>query len=81
LGFALGFASLTLWAWTQAALGKEWSPQLQLRKEHRLVTTGPYARVRHSLYTAMLGWGFGVALLTANWIFVLLEVIVICGLL
>jgi len=45
------------------------------------VTTGPYARVRHSLYTAMLGWGFGVALLTANWIFVLLEVIVICGLL
>ncbi len=65
-GFAVGLAGLALWMWTQAALGKEWSPQLQLRGEHHLVTTGPYARVRHPLYTAMLGWGVGVALVTAN---------------
>ena len=39
IGFALGLASLGFWSWTQVALGKEWSPQLQLRKEHHLVTT------------------------------------------
>ena len=79
VGFAVGLASLALWTWTQAALGKEWSPQLQLRREHHLVTTGPYARVRHPLYTAMLGWGAGVALVTANWVFVILAVVVIVG--
>jgi protein-S-isoprenylcysteine O-methyltransferase Ste14 len=78
-GFAVGLASLTLWTWTQAALGKEWSPQLQLRGEHHLVTTGPYARVRHPLYTAMFGWGVSVALVTANWVFVVVAVAVIVG--
>jgi len=34
VGFALGLASLGFWVWTQVALGKEWSPQLQLREEH-----------------------------------------------
>jgi protein-S-isoprenylcysteine O-methyltransferase Ste14 len=57
VGFAVGFASLALWTWTQAVLGKEWSPQLQLRREHHLVTTGPYAWMRHPLYTGMFGWG------------------------
>jgi protein-S-isoprenylcysteine O-methyltransferase Ste14 len=80
VGFALGLASLALWTWTQAALGKEWSPQLQLREEHHLVTTGPYARVRHPLYTAMFGWGTALALVTANWVFVVLAVAVIAGL-
>jgi protein-S-isoprenylcysteine O-methyltransferase Ste14 len=78
-GFALGSASLTLWMWTQAALGTEWSPQLQLRREHYLVTTGPYARVRHPLCTAMFDCGVGVALVTANWGFVLLIVVMIVG--
>jgi len=80
VGFVLGLASLGFWAWTQVALGKEWSPQLQLREEHHLVTTGPYARIRHPLYTAMLGWGTSVALVTANWVFIVLAVVVITGL-
>ena len=79
-GFALGLASLGFWSWTQVALGKEWSPQLQLREEHHLVTTGPYARIRHPLYTAMMGYGIGLALVTANWVFIILAVAVIAGL-
>ena len=78
-GFALGLASLGFWSWTQVALGKEWSPQLQLREEHHLVTTGPYSRIRHPLYTAMLGYGTSLALVTANWVFIVLAVAVIAG--
>jgi protein-S-isoprenylcysteine O-methyltransferase Ste14 len=78
-GFALGLASLGFWSWTQVALGKEWSPQLQLREEHHLVTSGPYSRIRHPLYTAMLGYGTSLALVTANWVFVVLAVAVIGG--
>ncbi len=79
-GFALGLASLALFTWTQVALGKEWSPQLQLRAEHHLVYTGPYERVRHPMYTAMLGMGTAFALVTANWFFVLLALVMIVGL-
>jgi protein-S-isoprenylcysteine O-methyltransferase Ste14 len=74
VGFALGLASLGFWTWTQLALGKEWSPQIQLREEHRLVTTGPYTRIRHPLYTAMIGYGASLALVTANWVFILFAV-------
>ena len=80
VGFALGLASLGFWSWTQVALGKEWSPQLQLREEHHLVTRGPYNQIRHPLYTAMFGYGAGLALVTANWVFVVLAVAVIAGL-
>lgn len=42
-GFALGLAGLGLWTWTHVALGTLWSAQLQLRANHRLVTSGPYS--------------------------------------
>ncbi|KAG1733695.1 hypothetical protein EDB19DRAFT_1639445 [Suillus lakei] len=35
-------------------LGKLWSFQLSVRKEHRLVTSGPYSVVRHPSYTGLL---------------------------
>lgn len=79
-GFALGLISLAFWTWTQAALGKEWSPQLQLREKHHLVTTGPYERMRHPLYTAMFGWVAALALLTANWIFTIIAVLTVIAL-
>ena len=66
-GVALGVASLGLWTWTHIALGRLWSAQLQLRDDHRLVTTGPYARIRHPMYTAIIAWMIGAALITANW--------------
>ena len=79
IGLALGLASLGFWSWTQVALGKVWSPQLQLRKEHHLVTTGPYARIRHPLYTAMIGYGISLALVTANWFFVAFAIVTTAG--
>lgn len=78
-GFALGLVSLACWTWTQVELGKHWSAQLQLREEHHLVTSGPYSRVRHPLYTAMLGWAVGLALVTANWVFVLMVALTVAG--
>ncbi len=78
-GFGLGLASLGLWTWTQAILGKEWSPQLQVKAEHRLVTGGPYAWVRHPMYTAMFGMGAAFAFLTANWGFVIFAAAMIAG--
>jgi protein-S-isoprenylcysteine O-methyltransferase Ste14 len=79
-GFFIGLISLVFLAWTQATLGKNYSPQLRLQKEHHLVNTGPYARIRHPLYTSLFGVGIAFALVTANWLFVILAILVIFGL-
>jgi protein-S-isoprenylcysteine O-methyltransferase Ste14 len=72
-GFLISLISLGFWFWVQLALSEEWSPQLQLREDHRLVTTGPFARIRHPMYSAMVFWGIGLALLTANWVFIIMA--------
>jgi protein-S-isoprenylcysteine O-methyltransferase Ste14 len=67
-GVGLGVASVGLFAWTHAVLGRFWSPFLQLRPGHRLMTTGPYARIRHPMYSAIVGWMTSLGLVAANWI-------------
>ncbi len=78
-GFALGVIAVGFWSWAQIHLDTQWSAQLQLKKSHHLVTTGPYACVRHPLYSGMIGWAASVSLLTANWIFVAVCALSIAG--
>jgi protein-S-isoprenylcysteine O-methyltransferase Ste14 len=73
-GVALGLASLGLWTWTHVALGTLWSAQLQLRTHHRLVTSGPYLRIRHPMYTAVLAWATSLGLVLANWVPIIVAV-------
>ncbi len=80
-GFALGILAVFLWSWAQIHLDTQWSAQLQLKENHHLVTTGPYARIRHPLYTGMFGWCASLPLLTANWIFLAICAISLAGLL
>ncbi len=68
-GFIIGLLAVAFWMWVQTVLDVQWSAQLQLTREHNLITTGPYARIRHPLYTGMFGWCIALSLLTANWIF------------
>ena len=70
IGIVIGVASLALYAWARAALGKEWSSSLQVREQQHLVTTGPYARIRHPIYSALIGFMIGITLITANWFLV-----------
>ncbi len=80
VGFGVGILSVIFWTWTQLTLDTQWSAQLQLKKDHHLITTGPYARIRHPLYAGMFGWCLSLSLLTANWIFVVVCLISIVGL-
>ncbi|MGO8927955.1 MAG: isoprenylcysteine carboxylmethyltransferase family protein [Limisphaerales bacterium] len=67
-GVVLGLASLAFWTWTHVALGTLWSPQLQLRTNHRLVTSGPYSQIRHPMYVAIWVWATSLGFVIGNWI-------------
>lgn len=49
-------------------LGANWSPTVERRRDHNLVTHGVYNRVRHPMYTAHFLWGLAQLLLLENWI-------------
>jgi protein-S-isoprenylcysteine O-methyltransferase Ste14 len=48
--------------WSRKALGKEWSRDVELKQEHKLVERGPYSLVRHPIYTGHLLMGLGTAI-------------------
>lgn len=68
LGAGLIFAGDLLFIWSHKALGSNWSPILEIRKGHTLVTDSPYRFIRHPMYAAIFLIGIGVLLLSANWI-------------
>ncbi len=70
LGFAFGLVGVSVAAWAQVTLGRQWSAQLQLTDGHRLITSGPYAWVRHPIYASLTALSIGFALVTANWFFI-----------
>ena len=62
--------ALGLWGFRQshADLGTNWSATLEIRETHRLVTHGVYRSVRHPMYTALLLYSIGQALVVPNWV-------------
>jgi protein-S-isoprenylcysteine O-methyltransferase Ste14 len=53
------------------ALGRFWSASLRTRDDHALVTSGPYARVRHPMYTALISNMLCLSVLSANLVVIL----------
>lgn len=66
LGLSLAQLGLGLLVWVHIALGVHFSGTLHLRGDHTLVQRGPYARVRHPMYTAFLLLLGGLALLMGD---------------
>jgi protein-S-isoprenylcysteine O-methyltransferase Ste14 len=49
-------------------LGKEWSLTARVLEGHQLATKGPYAIVRHPIYTGMLGMLLATGIAISHWI-------------
>ncbi|EQD68326.1 Isoprenylcysteine carboxyl methyltransferase [mine drainage metagenome] len=48
--------------WARAYLGGNWGIPMSMRQGHELVTCGPYARVRHPIYSGLVLAGLGTVL-------------------
>jgi len=66
-GIHIGAASAILFYYVHEVLSDNWSPILQIRQQHELITDGPYKLLRHPMYTAMLLWVIANFLISSNW--------------
>lgn len=53
-GIGLELAGVGLAIWARVHLGAMWSSAVTLKSGHKLIQTGPYALVRHPIYTGVL---------------------------
>ncbi len=53
--------------WARVYLGRNWGMPMSLREGHELITTGPYAFVRHPIYAGILLGLIGTAAVEARW--------------
>lgn len=62
VGSALTWIGVAFAIWARYHLAQFWSASVSLREGHQLICTGPYARIRHPIYTGMLTAVLGSAL-------------------
>ncbi len=67
-GLALFVFGFGLLIWATARLGRQFSVQVTIREDHRLITNGPYRLVRHPRYLGILLLLSGVCLVFRSWL-------------
>lgn len=77
LGVPIGLASMLLFLWTFRTLGRNLTDTVVTRREHNLVTCGPYRYARHPFYVAFALSYIGTSLVMANLAIAILGTIVL----
>ena len=76
IGAAVNLAGLLFTVWARIHLGRNWSGTVTLKQDHELITSGPYAWVRHPIYTGLLLGFVGLAIARGEWRSILAVVII-----
>ena len=66
-GFFVTLAGCSLAAWARITLGANWSGRPTVKTGHELIVKGPYALVRHPIYTGLLCALAGTILAVDRW--------------
>ena len=81
LGAGIFFASLYVYIWGLRTLGINFNASsgfgVRLHQAHQLVTSGPYAYVRHPMYMAVILAGWGGLALYRTWTMLFFAVIML----
>jgi protein-S-isoprenylcysteine O-methyltransferase Ste14 len=67
IGLIAALAGLAVAIWARISLGQYWSDKVVLKMDHQLVRSGPYARMRHPIYSGVLLGVAGSALVVNQW--------------
>ena len=75
LGVAIGVLCVAMIYWLFSSIGSGISPTSATRKQHTLVTSGPYRWVRHPLYTVGSSMFIAFGMMADNWFIAALGVL------
>jgi protein-S-isoprenylcysteine O-methyltransferase Ste14 len=67
IGLVLTILGLAFSAWARDVLGRNWSGRVIIQVDHQLITDGPYAYLRHPLYTGLLLAFTGTTLVSGDY--------------
>lgn len=62
VGAALTLVGILFAVWARLTLGSNWSGRVTIKENHELILRGPYALVRHPIYTGFLLGLLGTAI-------------------
>ena len=77
LGIALSVLGIAFSIWAIVTLGRHYDLVLEVHAGHELVRTGPFARVRHPVYTGLAIHFIGACLATGNVLLILGTLLVV----
>lgn len=66
-GIVLLWVGIALALWARWHLGQYWSGRITIKEDHKLIQTGPYARLRHPIYSGLVLAAIGTALIVDQW--------------
>lgn len=66
IGVGVAAIGTVLLFWIHHTLGKQYSAKLEIQEQHQLITSGPYNRIRHPMYTIFILFSLSVSLISAN---------------
>jgi protein-S-isoprenylcysteine O-methyltransferase Ste14 len=66
IGIIPAISSVMALYFVHKRLGVNWSTGLEVRADHVLVTDGPYARVRHPMYSSLMLFYFSLMLISSD---------------
>lgn len=67
VGVVLLWAGVGLALWARWHLGQYWSGRITIKEGHKLIRTGPYARLRHPIYSGLILAAAGTAMEIDQW--------------
>ena len=67
VGIVLSYAGAAIAIWASFILADNWSARITVKIGHELIRSGPYAYVRHPIYSGILLSVVGTALLVSEW--------------
>jgi protein-S-isoprenylcysteine O-methyltransferase Ste14 len=79
LGVAIALVLIPYTYWIGKALAENYSDTLQIQEKQTLITTGPYGRVRHPIYASAIYFLGALVLVSDNFLFLIILILVIPG--
>jgi len=79
LGVAIGVLCMLGIYWLFSSIGSGITPTSATRKEHKLVTIGPYRWIRHPLYTVGSSMFIAFGMMADNWFIAVLGILAFIG--